>query len=270
MLSTGLDDRTPSGRTSSGDRCVGPPVIASLTSVNAPPALVHRLRRLALRHPPAGWFDAFAVGGALLQAWLVFVTMPNGPRPLFIGSATVDFHGSGRLELAAVSAVPVLICRRRPVAALAGLLVTAAGLTVLAEGSAVSLLGASALVAVTSASRPRWIGLVAAVATFVVWTMLKFVTTAGAPTPYGRLSNALLLLILAFVCGALIRERREHGRALREQVAASAVTAERLRIARELHDMVAHSIGIVAIQAGAAKRCIRTQPVLAAEALDVI
>jgi len=33
---------------------------------------------------------------------------------------------------------------------------------------------------------------------------------------------------------------------------------------------VAHSIGIVAIQAGAAKRCISTQPVLAAEALDVI
>jgi len=54
------------------------------------------------------------------------------------------------------------------------------------------------------------------------------------------------------------------------QAAESAVTAERLRIARELHDMVAHSIGIVAIQAGAAKRCIQTQPVLAAQALDVI
>ena len=39
--------------------------------------------------------------------------------------------------------------------------------------------------------------------------------------------------------------------ALRAQAEAQAATAERLRIARELHDMVAHSIGIIAIQAGA-------------------
>jgi signal transduction histidine kinase len=245
-------------------------VIASLAGVNAPASLVNRLRRLALRRTPTGWFDTFAAGGALVLAWMVFITMPSGAHPPVIGYGTVDFQGAQRLELALLSAAPVLVCRRRPVTALAGVLAGTTGLTALGEGSAMSLIGASVLVAVVAASRPRWIGLATAVTAFLAWTMLEFLITPGSPTPYGRLSNAVLLLAVAFIGGVLIRERREHGRALREQVAASAVTAERLRIARELHDMVAHSIGIVAIQAGAAKRCIRTQPVQAAEALEVI
>ncbi|MEY9862581.1 signal transduction histidine kinase [Catenulispora sp. GAS73] len=238
--------------------------------MDAPLRPVDRLRRLAQRRTPTGWFDAFAVGGMLVLAWLVFDTMPSGPHQLVVGPGTVDFQGAQRLELALVSAAPVVMCRRRPVTALAGLLIGAAWLTALGEGSALSLVGAGALVTVVAASRPRWIGLAAAITTFAAWTMLEFLTKPGEPTPYGRLSNAVLLLAVAFIGGVLIGERREHGRALREQVAAGAVTAERLRIARELHDMVAHSIGIVAIQAGAAKRCISTQPVLAAEALDVI
>jgi signal transduction histidine kinase len=49
-----------------------------------------------------------------------------------------------------------------------------------------------------------------------------------------------------------------------------AVTAERLRIARELHDMIAHSIGIIAIQAGVGSRVIETQPAEALAALRAI
>ncbi|MEH0589993.1 sensor histidine kinase, partial [Streptomyces sp. B21-106] len=63
---------------------------------------------------------------------------------------------------------------------------------------------------------------------------------------------------------------REHAAALRSQEVAEAVTTERLRIARELHDMVAHSIGIIAIQAGVGSRVIETQPAQAREALSVI
>ncbi|MFE7096882.1 sensor histidine kinase [Streptomyces erythrochromogenes] len=72
------------------------------------------------------------------------------------------------------------------------------------------------------------------------------------------------------MAGLLSRERREHATALRAQEVAEAVTAERLRIARELHDMVAHSIGIVAIQAGVGSRVIETQPDQAREALRAI
>ncbi|MBE3012776.1 sensor histidine kinase [Microbispora sp. NEAU-D428] len=81
---------------------------------------------------------------------------------------------------------------------------------------------------------------------------------------------ALLAMAASCMAGLLIRERREHAAALRSQEVAEAVTAERLRIARELHDMVAHSIGIIAIQAGVGSRVIQTQPAEAGEALRTI
>ncbi|WP_327350235.1 sensor histidine kinase (plasmid) [Streptomyces sp. NBC_01321] len=81
---------------------------------------------------------------------------------------------------------------------------------------------------------------------------------------------ALLALAASCMAGLLSRERREHAVALRAQEVAEAVTAERLRIARELHDMVAHSIGIIAIQAGVGSRVIQTQPAQAREALRAI
>ncbi|WP_073947534.1 sensor histidine kinase [Streptomyces kebangsaanensis] len=81
---------------------------------------------------------------------------------------------------------------------------------------------------------------------------------------------ALLAMAASCMAGLLSRERREHAAALRSQEVAEAVTAERLRIARELHDMVAHSIGIIAIQAGVGSRVIQTQPAQAREALCAI
>ncbi|BBJ37846.1 hypothetical protein SSPO_005640 [Streptomyces antimycoticus] len=81
---------------------------------------------------------------------------------------------------------------------------------------------------------------------------------------------ALLALAASCMAGLLSRERREHAVALRTQEVAEAVTAERLEIAREPHDMVAHSIGIIAIQAGVGSRVIQTQPAEAREALRAI
>ena len=52
--------------------------------------------------------------------------------------------------------------------------------------------------------------------------------------------------------------------------AARAVTEERARIARELHDLVAHSIGVIVIQAQGAQRALDTSPDQAREALSSI
>jgi signal transduction histidine kinase len=67
-----------------------------------------------------------------------------------------------------------------------------------------------------------------------------------------------------------MRQSHVHAETLRAQATVQAVTAERLRIARELHDMVAHSIGIIAIQAGVGSRVIDTQPAEARNALSAI
>ena len=75
---------------------------------------------------------------------------------------------------------------------------------------------------------------------------------------------------VAWVFGGVYRKRREYLEALHEQRAARAVLTERLRIARELHDMVAHSIGIITVQAGAAAGSSTTQPEQTRQALTGI
>ena len=79
-----------------------------------------------------------------------------------------------------------------------------------------------------------------------------------------------LMIVVAWALGDSQRRERLHVAEMRVRVAEQAVTAERLRIARELHDMVAHSIGVVALQAGAAKLVIKTQPDNAGKALGII
>jgi signal transduction histidine kinase len=79
-----------------------------------------------------------------------------------------------------------------------------------------------------------------------------------------------LTAVVAGLAGDSVRRARLYAERLRTHAAAEAVAAERLRISRELHDMVAHSIGIIALQAGAAARVIDTQPQRAREALHEV
>jgi signal transduction histidine kinase len=65
-------------------------------------------------------------------------------------------------------------------------------------------------------------------------------------------------------------QRRAYAAQLQDQAASSAVTEERLRIARELHDVVAHSMTVVAVQAGYGLHVMDGQPARAREALGAI
>jgi signal transduction histidine kinase len=213
--------------------------------------------------------------GAVVYPVALYLTVLNWPP---------DGRGQ-RLILPAVLAVlPVGLLRRRPLPALA-LMLAGSFAAVAAPGDHPDLV---------SASPPGWqlgylqalvtclaVGLIAAtrpLRTAIAAAVLTLGVQAAAATYYtygsDRFTTAVLLLVLALIAAAMIgyslRERREHARTVRAQAMTHAITAERLRIARELHDLVAHSIGVIAIQAGTGRRVIHTQPAEARNALAAI
>jgi signal transduction histidine kinase len=77
----------------------------------------------------------------------------------------------------------------------------------------------------------------------------------------------------AWLAGYLIRRRAAQVRAAEQaggERAREAVAAERARIARELHDVVAHSVSIIALQAGAAEARVESDPAAAREHMAVV
>nr|WP_218919707.1 histidine kinase dimerization/phosphoacceptor domain-containing protein [Streptosporangium roseum] len=129
------------------------------------------------------------------------------------------------------------------------------------------------LVALTR-PRPRWeptvtIGVGSAAAVVML-------SVAGSPDPgwWLRLLGVLLpcvaLLGGTWTVGRAVRERRAYAARAAEQLADRAVTEERLRIARELHDVVAHSMSLIAVKAGIANHVAEARPEEARDALRVI
>ena len=89
--------------------------------------------------------------------------------------------------------------------------------------------------------------------------------------------NPLILVLLAIAGGIAVRDRRAYLQALvdraeraeltRETEAARRVAEERLRIARDLHDSLAHHMAVVNVQTGVAQHLLTADPAAASEAL---
>ena len=87
-------------------------------------------------------------------------------------------------------------------------------------------------------------------------------------------------ILVAWLIGRNLRHRRARWAELqaraerlereREEEARRAVTEERLRIARELHDVIAHSMSVIAVQSAVGNHVIDTQPAEARQALAAI
>jgi signal transduction histidine kinase len=194
----------------------------------------------------------------LIAAGLLVWGLPDVPwwweYPGHAGS-TPDVLGSLALTLA--MSVPFCWRRVAPVPVLglaAGVLAVRYALDRdLTSAFAAVLVGAYGLGAYASPVRryARWLGWLSLAAAVVV-----VVTSNGVPNKShrevleGRLAGApLALLGAAFVLGDAADARRREAAALVE----SAHQAERTRIARELHDVVAHQLSAIAVQAGAAR-----------------
>ena len=121
-------------------------------------------------------------------------------------------------------------------------------------------------------------GVVGLVASIVVFNVLSLLDVPDLET--SDLLQAFALLVVAWALGDAIRSRRaqqaerlrlaEQEAAAAHEQSARAVIEERLRIARELHDVVAHSMSLIAVQAGVGEHVIRTDVDAAERALGVI
>jgi signal transduction histidine kinase len=91
---------------------------------------------------------------------------------------------------------------------------------------------------------------------------------------------AWLLYALAWILGRALRRRQELAAALEDRAARleheqeakarSAVVDERARIARELHDVIAHSLSVIVVQAGAERRVLGPEHTTTGEVLGSI
>ena len=193
----------------------------------------------------------------LIAAGLLVWGLPDVPwwweYPGHAGS-TPDVLGSLALTLA----MSVPFCWRRvapvPVLSLAvGVLAVRYALhRDLTSAFAAVLVGAYGLGAYASPVRryARWLGWLSLAAAVVVVVTSDGVNKAYPGMFAGRLAGApLALLGAAFVLGDAADARRREAAALVE----AAHQAERTRIARELHDVVAHQLSAIAVQAGAAR-----------------
>jgi len=95
----------------------------------------------------------------------------------------------------------------------------------------------------------------------------------GNPAALARPLLVALILSLFVGVGEALRNRRDRFREISQKVAArreSAAEAERLRIARELHDVLAHSLSQISVQAGVGLHLFDTRPDKARESLAAI
>ena len=223
--------------------------------------------RRPVRGPFARWprvADAVLAIVVFLAAVFVATEEPNQDFDI----RTFDDLSTMAVLIAAVASGALYWRRSRPLVVL--------GVTL--AGSAVSMAigypegGFAVIFAVYSAGRyadnDRWnyIGLGATAALVGLGEFLDDVVL-------GELAFGLFVMFLVWYVGRRIRFRGERAEQLEREQAAEArraVAEERTRIARELHDVVAHRVSLMTVQAGAAKTVAADDPEGALQAMEAV
>ncbi|MFG2074893.1 Signal transduction histidine kinase [Nonomuraea maritima] len=181
--------------------------------------------------------------------------------------------------LVALACVPVAARRRWPLAALCvGLALETLPAV---SGYGMGVVGLAGLVLLYSVASNRGLAmalgaLVLAALTYTLTAVAGLVRAAG----WNEHLMVAVLLVAVWGAGRSLRLRRAYLEELKERSARlerahaadtrAARAEERSRIARELHDVVAHHVSVMTVQAAAARRVLGSDPDLAREALSAV
>ncbi|MEV7006044.1 sensor histidine kinase [Streptosporangium sp. NPDC051022] len=231
-----------------------------------------RLRAWSRRHP--GIVDAL---------WLVPFVVFSAPNVWNVGTEPKSYPEVmlgpwGTLGLALLLTVPLLWMRKRPLTVFAIVSLASFGQWLL--GVQPLFLNLTVLIAMyTVASRCllRWAIAAGAVAELGLALAFGRITTNPDLRSWASSSVFMIAIWIAGIYANTRRrylesleERAERAERERDQQARLAAAAERTRIARELHDVVAHNVSVIIVQADGAGYAIDKNPEQAREAMRAI
>jgi signal transduction histidine kinase len=180
--------------------------------------------------------------------------------------------------LVLAASVPFVVRRRAPLAVLLMCSAAVSLLVALGYNQGVTPLFLLVAVATVGAACPTRQTVIAAVVLAAALVVLVAIDAPGF-TAERSLSQAALFAAM-FMLGITLRTRKARVAALeerafavereKEEEARRAIADERLHIARELHDVVAHSMGVIAVQASVGEHVIDASPDEAKRALGAI
>jgi signal transduction histidine kinase len=223
------------------------------------------------------------VADALLGAFLLVIALPQ----LFIEDPTyrhlgITFRAGSLLGvlLLAAETLPLTWRRRYPQAVLAVLTASTIGLLVAGFRPTVADLGLVVAVYSVAGHSSRRSAVISGLAFLVALAAVLVIGDLKYPLQQTQPQQYIInfaTFTFAWFLGVLQRNRREHMAKLvalnrqlaeeRESRALWAVSEERSRIARELHDVIAHAVSVMVVQAGAARRVADTRPEQARDAM---
>ena len=218
------------------------------------------------------------------RRWSASVVLAAGAGLALLALAVGPLsHAPGRgLVLALLVCGPIVALRRWPLPVLA--VATAATAVVTTAGNAplpFGLMLGLAVYFVASQLPRRWSVPAAAATAAALGAALVYAALAVRnASPAGEAVAGLVPVAAAWFIGDSVAARRRYLAGLAEQAererAAEAerarqdVREERVRIARELHDVVAHTLAVITVQAGVGRRLMAKRPQEASTALESI
>ncbi|MCP9487953.1 MAG: sensor histidine kinase [Gaiellaceae bacterium MAG52_C11] len=185
--------------------------------------------------------------GAVLLAVVLDPSVDDGPLKLL------------GIALALIQAIALWWRRVQPGRVFMVALVGGLGIQLVAPDGVIPYAGVFALGSLAAARPPR-VSL-PALAALLALAALSLLTVSSEDGLF-----ALAVVLAAWALGEVVRNRRV---AIREE-ARRAVSEEQARIARELHDVIAHSVSVIIVQAGAADHVFDSRPDEARAALRSI